>query len=65
MILTEHLAEEAPNGGAWIEQTVTVLDAVLVKGRVDVAVGQRVGERPSLVARQASADLLQGGHGQA
>ena len=65
MIFTEYLAEEAPNGGAWIEQTVTVLDAVLVEGRADMAFGQSVGERQSLVARKATADLLQGGHGQA
>src|SRR5262249_39563653 len=38
------------------------LDAVLLKGVEDTEFAQGVGERESLVAREASADLLQGGH---
>jgi hypothetical protein len=63
MVLTQDLAEDAPDGGARIEQAVAVLDAVVVEGLANVDFGQRVGERQSLVARKASADLLQGGHG--
>ena len=62
VVLAEDLAEEAPDGGDRAEHSVAILDAVLVEGVEDAGFGQGVGERQSLVAREASADLLQGGH---
>src|SRR5262249_13725666 len=62
VVLAQDLAEEAPDGGDGTEQPVAILDAVLLKGVEDTEFAQGVGERESLVAREASADLLQGGH---
>src|SRR4029077_1469708 len=62
MVLAEDLTEEAPDGGDGTEHSVAVLDAVLIKSVEDAQFAQGVGERQSLVARKASADLLQGGH---
>ena len=62
VVVAEDLAEEAPDGGDGIEHAVAVLDAVLVEDVEDAGFGQGVGEGQSLVAREASADLLQGGH---
>ena len=62
VVLAEDLAEEAPDGGDGAEHSVAELDAVLVEGVEDAGLGQGVGEGESLVAREASADLLQGGH---
>src|SRR5262249_45672491 len=61
-VLAEDLAEEAPDGGGGAEQPVAVPDAVLVEGVADAALAQGVAEGQSLVAREAGADLLQGGH---
>jgi hypothetical protein len=63
VVLAEDLAEEAPDGGDGAEQAVAVLDGVLVEGPEDAAFAQSVGEGESLVAPEASANLLQGSHG--
>jgi hypothetical protein len=63
VVLAEDLAGEVPDGGDRVEHPVAVLDAVLVEGVEDAAFAQGVGKGQSLVARKASADLLQGGHG--
>jgi len=65
VVLAEDLAEEAADGGGRAEQPVAILDAVLVKGVEDAEFGQGVSEGESLAAREACADLLQGGHGDA
>src|SRR5262249_2764190 len=60
---TEDREQETPDGGDGIEQSVAIRDGVLVEGLEDAPFAQGVGEGKSLVAREASADLLQGGHG--
>jgi len=63
VVVAEDLAEEAPDGGDGVEDAVAEGDAVLLE-RVENAVpAQGVGEGQALVAREASANLLQGGHG--
>ena len=63
VVLAEDLAEEAPDGGDGSENSVAKLDAVLIESVEDAQFAQGVSERQSLAAREASADLLQGGHG--
>src|SRR5262245_16609170 len=63
VVLAEDLAEEPPDGGDGTEQSVAVVEAVLMEGIEDAAFAQGVGEGQSLVARKAGADLVQGGHG--
>ena len=60
VVLVEDLAEEAPDGGDGTEHSVAILDAMLIESVEDARFAQGVGERQSLVARKASADLLQG-----
>src|SRR5207248_8794035 len=62
VVLAQDLAEEAPDGGDGTEHSVAILDAVLIESVEDAEFAQGVGEGQSLVAREASADLLQGGH---
>ena len=63
VVVAEDLAEEAPDGGDGAEDAVAEGDAVLLQ-RVENAVpAQGIGEGQTLVARKASADLLQSGHG--
>jgi hypothetical protein len=62
VVLTEHLAEEAPNGGDRVEHPIAVRDAVLLEDVQDAGLGQDVGKRQPLVAREEGADLLQAGH---
>ena len=59
MVLAEDLGEEAPDGRDRAEHPVAVADAVLVEGVVDAGLGQDVGEREALVAREAGAELIQ------
>ena len=54
MVVAEHLGEEAPEGRDRAEDPVAVLDAMLVEGVVDAGLGQDVGEREALVAREAA-----------
>src|SRR5205085_2250724 len=63
VVLTEDLAEETPDSSDGTEQSVAILDLVLIEGVEDAPFAQGVGEGQSLVAREASADLLQGGQG--
>ena len=63
VVLAEDLGEEAPEGRDRVEDPVAVRDAVLVEGVVDPGLGQDVGEREAVVAREAGAKLLQVGHG--
>jgi hypothetical protein len=63
VVVAEDLAEETPDGGDGIEQPVAIRDAVIVDGFEDAPFAQGVGEGQSPVTREASADLLQGGHG--
>ncbi len=62
VVVAEGLAEEAPDGGARVEQPVAEADAVLVEGGEDAGPAQGDGEGQALVAREASTDLLEGGH---
>ena len=62
VVLAEDLAEKAPDGGDGTEHSVAILDAMLIESVEDAVFAQGVGERQSLVAHEASADLLQGGH---
>src|SRR5262249_33742785 len=62
VVVTEDLAEEAPDGGGGAEQAVAGPDAVVVEGLEDAGLGQGGGEGAGLVAREAGADLIQGGH---
>ena len=62
VVLAEDLAEEAPDGGDGSENSVSILDAMLIESVEDAQFAQGVSERQSLAAREASADLLQGGH---
>ena len=61
VVVAEDLAEEAPDGGDGSEHSVSILDAMLIESVEDAQFAQGVGERQSLAAREASADLLQGG----
>jgi hypothetical protein len=63
LVLSEDLAEEAPGGGEWVEQSVAELDAVLIDGVEDAALARGVGEGQPLVARETGADPLGGGIG--
>ena len=63
VVLAEDLAEETPDGCDGTENSVSILDAMLIESFQDAQFAQGVGERQSLAAREASADLLQGGHG--
>src|SRR5262249_17007409 len=62
VVVAEDLAEGTPGGGDGTEQPGAILDAVLVEGGEDAEFAQGVGKRESLVAREASADLLKSGH---
>jgi hypothetical protein len=64
VVLAEDLAEEAPDRCDGAEQPVAIGNAVLVEGVEDAEFAQGVREGQSLVAREACADLLQGGHGE-
>ena len=59
MVVAKDLREEAPDGRDGIEYPVAVADAVLVEGIADAGLGQDVGEREALVAREACAELIQ------
>src|SRR5262245_7313120 len=59
VIVAEDLREEAPDGGDRAEDPVAAADAVLVEGVADTGLGQDVGEREALVAREAGAELIQ------
>ena len=62
VVLAEDLGEKAPDGSDGAEHSVAVLEIMLIESVEDAGFAQGVGERQSLVARKASADLLQGGH---
>ena len=59
VVVAEDLGEEAPEGRDGVEHPVAVADAVLVEGLADAGLGQDVGEREALVAREAGAELIQ------
>ncbi len=59
VVVAEDLREEAPDGPDGAEHPVAVLDAMFVEGVVDAGLGQDVGERQSLVAREPVAELIQ------
>ena len=63
VVLAENLAEEAPDGGDRSENSVSILGAMLIESVENIPFAQGVSERQSLAVRKASADLLQGGHG--
>ena len=63
VVVAEDLGEEAPDGRDRAEHPVAVLDAVLVEGVADAGLGQDVGEREALVAREAGAEPIQARHG--
>ena len=63
VVVAEDLGEEAPEGRDRAEHPVAVLDAVLVEGVADAGLGQDVGEREALVAREAGAEPIQARHG--
>src|SRR5580693_5462200 len=62
LVLIEDLAEKAPDGSDGTEHSVAIIEAMLIESVEDAQFAQGVGERQSLVARKASADLLQGSH---
>jgi hypothetical protein len=47
------LAEEAPDGGDGTEQSVEILEAVLVDGIEDARLGQGIGEGETRAARKS------------
>jgi hypothetical protein len=59
LVVAEDLGEEAPEGRDRAEQPVPVRDAMLVAGVVDPGLGQDVGEREAVVAREAGAEPIQ------
>ncbi len=59
VVVAEHLGEEAPDGGGRVEDPIAVADSVHVEGIADAGLGQDVGEREALVAREAGAELIQ------
>src|SRR5689334_3533722 len=61
VVFTENLGEEAPDGRSRAEHPVPVFDIVLVEGVVNAGLGQDVGEREALIAREAGAHLIQFG----
>src|SRR4051812_31324490 len=62
MVVVEYLGEEAPDGRNRAEDPVTVFDIVSVEGVADAGLGQDLSKGEALVARKASANLLQGDH---
>ena len=65
VVVAEDLGEEAPDGRDRAEHPVAVPDAVLVEGVADAGLGQDVGEREAVVAREAGAELIQARPGSA
>ena len=63
VVVAEHLAEEAPEGRDRAEHPVAVLDLVFVEDFQDAGLGQDLGERQPLAAREAGANRLQTRHG--
>ena len=63
VVVAEDLGEEAPDGRDRAEHPVAVLDLMFVEGVPDAGLGQDVGEREALVAREAGAQLIQARHG--
>jgi hypothetical protein len=63
MVVAEDLGEEAPDGRDRAKDPVAVTDTVFVEDVVDARLGQDVGDREAVVAREASAELLQAGPG--
>ena len=61
VVLAEDLAEEAPDGSDRVEQPVAERTPCSLSASRMLGSAQGVGEGQSLVAREASADLLQGG----
>src|SRR5262249_8267373 len=59
LVVAEDLGEEAPESRDRAEHPVPVLDAMLVEGVVDPGLGQDVGEREALVAREAGTEPIQ------
>lgn len=55
----EDLREEAPDGRDRAEDPVPVADAVFVECIADAGLGQDIGEREALVAREAGAEPIQ------
>lgn len=62
VVLIEDLTEKAPDGRDGTEHSVAIIEAMLIESVEDAQFAQGVGEWQSLVAREASADLLQCGH---
>ena len=58
VVLAENLTEKSPDGGDGVKQAVAESNAVFLECIEDAEFAQGVGERQSLVACKASADLF-------
>ena len=59
VVVAEDLGEESPEGRDGVEHPVAVADTVFVEDVEDAGLGQDLGEREALVAREAGAELIQ------
>src|SRR5439155_4426300 len=59
VVVAEHLAKEAPDGGDRAEHPVSIYDSLFGEDVPDAGLGQDVCEREPVVAREAGADLIQ------
>ena len=59
VVVAEHLREKAPDGRDRVENSVAVLDAMIVENIQDLGFGQNIRKGKPLVARKAGAHRLQ------
>ena len=59
VVVAEHLRKKAPDGRYWVENAVTVFDAMIVEHIEDLGFGQNLRKGKPRVTGETRADCLQ------